>query len=299
MADVYVLGAGAVGLSFAHHLSSKHNVTILSRNRKKTDFYYQEQTTKKPIKASIVNVTELPSSSKKPIKNCFICVKSYQLDDAFKAVQPSLHNEANYFLSHNGIIELPDILCKLTSKQRLFFISTSRGAFKPGLDLVVQTGFGDTYLGACNDEASVHINCVFESLLANTIKPSSIHNNMTLLRWQKLMVNIAINPLTAINQITNGELLKPKYAFEVMNLLNEACRVASEFGIEISLKDALDNAYTVMRQTYKNHSSMAQDVKQQRKTEIEAICGYIVNEANKLNINVPFNKALLEKINQL
>ena len=299
MADVYVLGAGAVGLSFAHHLSSEHDVTILSRNRKTTDFYYQEQTTKKPIKASIINVTELHSSSKRLIKNCFICVKSYQLDDAFKAVQPFLHNDANIFLSHNGIIELTDILCQLTSTQRLFFISTSRGAFKPELNLVVQTGFGDTYLGACNDEASLYINFVFENLLANTIKPSSIHNNMTLLRWQKLMVNIAINPLTAINQITNGELLKPRYAFDVMNLLNEACKVASEFGIKISLKDALDNAYTVMRQTYENHSSMAQDVKQQRKTEIGAICGYIVNEANKLNINVPFNKALLEKINQL
>ena len=113
------------------------------------------------------------------------------------------------------------------------------------------------------------------------------------------MVNIAINPLTALHQVQNGQLLKPNYATQVMNLLNEACFIADKLGIDIPLADALNSAYTVMRQTRSNNSSMAQDLKLGRKTEIEAICGYIVGEAKKLGLDAPYNRTMLEQINRL
>lgn len=297
MANIHILGAGAVGLSFAFHLSGKHQITLLTRKSNKQPFYYQENTLKEKIEAKVIEVSSLIPQTK--IDTCMIFVKSYQLNDAFNTIQPFLSQHASLIISHNGITDLSTISKALTSTQSLFFISTSRGALKPTYNEVKQTGIGDTFFGACNDAAKNKVSDVFDSLISESILPSAIHHNINLLRWQKLMVNIAINPLTALEQIPNGQLLRPQYAIRVMNLLNEACLIANFLGIDITLKQALNSAYKVMRQTRLNNSSMAQDIKQGRQTEIGAICGYIVNEAEKLGVNVPHNKALLKAIKQI
>ncbi|MEQ3512441.1 2-dehydropantoate 2-reductase [Pseudoalteromonas sp. BZB3] len=297
MASIHVLGAGAVGLSFAFHFSQHHQITLVTRHKKNNTFYYQERETVTPITANIVDITSLTSQD--PISICFICVKAYQLVDAFNVIQPLLTPEAKVIISHNGITDLAEITSQLSKNQSLYFMSTSRGALKASSKTVVQTGIGATYLGACNTEAENNIDTFYEAVFAESISASAIHNDITLLRWQKLMVNIAINPLTALHQVQNGQLLKPNYATQVMNLLNEACFIADKLGIDIPLADALNSAYTVMRQTRSNNSSMAQDLKLGRKTEIEAICGYIVGEAKKLGLDAPYNRTMLEQINRL
>lgn len=297
MANVHILGAGAVGLSFGFHLSKYHPVTLLTRNKQNGAFYYQENETVTPIAANIADVTSL--TPKDRISICFICVKAYQLIGAFNAIQPFLAPKAKIIISHNGITDLLEITSQLSTTQSLYFMSTSRGALKASNNTVVQTGIGATYLGACNTEAENNIDAFYEAVFAEGISASAIHNDITLLRWQKLMVNIAINPLTALHQVKNGQLLKPNYATHVMNLLNEACFIASKLGISITLTEALNSAYTVMRQTRFNNSSMAQDIKLGRKTEIEAICGYIVSEAEKLGLNAAYNRAMLESIQRL
>ena len=297
MANIHVLGAGAVGLSFAFHLSQHNRITLVTRNKKNDTFYYQEDETVTPITANIADITSLTSQD--PISICFICVKAYQLIDAFNVIQPYLTPEAKIIISHNGITDLSEITSQLSTTQSLYFMSTSRGALKASSSTVVQPGIGATYLGACNTEAENNINTFYRAVFAESISHSAIHHDITLLRWQKLMVNIAINPLTALHQVQNGQLLKPNYATQVMNLLNEACFIADKLGIDIPLADALNSAYTVMRQTRSNNSSMAQDLKLGRKTEIEAICGYIVGEAKKLGLDAPYNRTMLEQINRL
>jgi 2-dehydropantoate 2-reductase len=294
MANIHILGAGAVGLSFAFHFSQRHQVTLLTRHKQNDAFYYQENETVTAITANIADVTSLTPQD--TISICFICVKAYQLIDAFNAVQPFLTPEAKIVISHNGITDLAEITAQLSAEQSLFFMSTSRGALKASSNTVVQTGIGATYLGACNTEAKSNIDTFYEAIFAESISYSAIHDDITLLRWQKLMVNIAINPLTALHQVQNGQLLKPNYASQVMNLLNEACFIAGKLGISITLAQALNSAYTVMRQTRFNNSSMAQDIKLGRKTEIDAICGYIVSEAEKLGVDAPCNRAMLKRI---
>jgi len=297
MANIHVLGAGAVGLSFAFHLGQRHQIKILTRGKRAEAFYYQENETVTPISANIADITSLTSQD--PISICFICVKAYQLIDAFNVIQPFLTPEAKIVISHNGITDLSEITSQLSTTQSLYFMSTSRGALKASSSTVVQTGIGATYLGACNTEAENNIDTFYEAVFAESISHSAIHHDITLLRWQKLMVNIAINPLTALHQVQNGQLLKPNYATQVMNLLNEACFIADKLGISITLAEALNSAYTVMRQTRCNNSSMAQDIKLGRKTEIDAICGYIVSEAEKLGLDAPYNRAMLEEIARL
>ena len=85
-----------------------------------------------------------------------------------------------------------------------------------------------------------------------------------------------INPLTAVHCVENGALmlepLKHKTAqlvSEVQGLLRagEAVQIAAELP---------DRVATVCQQTARNHSSMRVDMEMGRRTEIEAIVGWLV-----------------------
>ena len=110
--------------------------------------------------------------------------------------------------------------------------------------------------------------------------------------WGKLVINAAINPLSALLRVANGELLNRPSARNMMKALAcEAAQVAQAEGIELPFNDPVAAAEEVARKTAVNHSSMLQDVHRNAPTEIEAICGAIVRIAQKHGIDVPANWA--------
>jgi 2-dehydropantoate 2-reductase len=94
--------------------------------------------------------------------------------------------------------------------------------------------------------------------------------------WGKLVINSAINPLTALFQIPNGKLLENAPARELMGALAmETAQVAAMQGIDLPFGDPVAVAEDVARRTATNFSSMYQDVLRGAPTEIDAICGAV------------------------
>ncbi|BBN82875.1 2-dehydropantoate 2-reductase [Pseudoalteromonas sp. A25] len=297
MARVHIIGAGAIGLTFANALSKKHNITIVSRHKHFSEWRYTQQHTA----AINANTMTLKQAQSEPttIENCFVCVKSYQLLHALTDVLPLLSDTASLFISHNGMSDLTQLTEQLKPRQALYFVSTARGALKLSDNHVKATGIGDTFVGACNRCAKNNLTQAYQGFFETILPPSYIHNDINLLRWQKLVVNIAINPLSALHQVPNGQLRQPRFASTILSLLNEACTIAKCEGIHLPLSQALDSAYQVMARTQHNFSSMAQDVTHNRETEINAICGYIVELGEKHHIATPMNTSMLHTIRAL
>ncbi len=108
--------------------------------------------------------------------------------------------------------------------------------------------------------------------------------------WGKLVINSAINPLTALLKVPNGELLERPSAREMMrNLAEETARVAKAEQVELPFGDPAAAAEDVARKTASNRSSMLQDVLRGAPTEIDAICGAVVNIGRRHNIATPAN----------
>ncbi len=113
------------------------------------------------------------------------------------------------------------------------------------------------------------------------------------LLWGKLVISAAINPLTAILNIPNGELLKRPSACELMGALAlETAAVAVASGIELPYADPVEVVEEVARSTSANYSSMLQDVRRGAPTEIDAICGALVAAAEAVQAPAPLNRAL-------
>jgi 2-dehydropantoate 2-reductase len=111
--------------------------------------------------------------------------------------------------------------------------------------------------------------------------------------WSKLAVNAAINPLTALLEVPNGILLEREETRALMAALAlEAAAVAAAQGIALAFDDPAAAAEAVARRTATNHSSMYQDVLRGAPTEIDAICGAIVREGQKVGVEAPVNEVM-------
>jgi 2-dehydropantoate 2-reductase len=130
-----------------------------------------------------------------------------------------------------------------------------------------------------------------DALKAANFQVDIVHDAQSLI-WGKLVVNAAINPLTAILRVPNGELLELPSARDMLaRLANETAWVAQAEGILLPFPDPVAAAEDVARRTAANHSSMLQDVLRGAPTEIDAICGAVVEAGIKHGIETPVNWA--------
>ncbi len=119
-----------------------------------------------------------------------------------------------------------------------------------------------------------------------------IVNDAHSLIWGKLVINAAINPLTALLRVPNGELLNRPAARAVLRAFAEvASAVALAEEVNLPFDDPIAVVEDVARQTAVNHSSMLQDVRRGAPTEIDAICGAVTRAGKRHHIPTPVNEA--------
>jgi len=110
--------------------------------------------------------------------------------------------------------------------------------------------------------------------------------------WGKLVINAAINPLTALLRIPNGELLSHPHVRRVMaSLASETARVAEAEQVHLPFSNPVHAVEEVARRTSANFSSMFQDIRRGAPTEIDAICGVVTRRGEKHGVPTPYNRA--------
>lgn len=114
--------------------------------------------------------------------------------------------------------------------------------------------------------------------------------------WSKLAINCVINPLTALLQVRNGELLQPQYQPQITQLLREFILVAQASGQQFSLAQLQQLIAKVQQTTAQNFSSMQQDVANRRRTELNAITGFLLQQAAKFQLRIPAHQALYQQL---
>jgi 2-dehydropantoate 2-reductase len=128
---------------------------------------------------------------------------------------------------------------------------------------------------------------------------TSVTENLDRLVWRKLAVNCAINPLSALLGVQNGQLLaRPDSRKTLVDTAREVGTVAGAKGIDLG-EDAGEMAVAVAEITAHNRSSMLQDVERGARTEVDAMNGAVVREAMPLGVPVPLNESLWLRLREL
>jgi 2-dehydropantoate 2-reductase len=176
---------------------------------------------------------------------------------------------------------------------------TTDGVYRTDRHHLVLAGEGRTLLGGEAPEEYAIAQQVAQQWLNCGTAVEAVPD-IRLHRWQKLAVNCAINPLTALYRCRNGELEHHADAISTMRTLcAEVAAVMQAEGIPTSAEALFASASQIARQTAANTSSMLADVMAGRKTEIDFMNGHVENVAMRYGIPVPTNHTLIQAIRAL
>ncbi|MEE3270145.1 MAG: 2-dehydropantoate 2-reductase [Candidatus Thermoplasmatota archaeon] len=111
--------------------------------------------------------------------------------------------------------------------------------------------------------------------------------------WTKLLVNVAINPVCSIAGVRNGALLEvPELWNQAISAMSEAAAVARANGVELSELNLEETLREVATKTADNRCSMLQDIMAGKKTEVDQLCGAVVEMGESVGVPTPRNEML-------
>lgn len=291
----HILGAGSMGCLWAARLADAGRDVHLLLRTPETLQQFQgqsglllregESARQITLQAACVD-DELP-----PIEHLLITTKAQQTLDALRAIESSLAEEACIVLLQNGM-GVAEVLQARYPKARLLLGSSTDGAWRPQRFEVVHAGRGATHIGPFDAAfPDALLQAVLEDFQVDGLDVQ-LDPDMTTRLWTKLAINCAINPLTALLNCRNGQLHDTPEARALLSgVVTEIDSVLKARGIELpqplaSIVDA------VVQGTAANVSSMCQDKRAGRETEIDHINGFLVKQAEALGIAVPLNRQL-------
>jgi 2-dehydropantoate 2-reductase len=294
---IVIMGAGAMGSLFGGHLArSEEEVWLVGNRKEKIDAILSVGLTiEKNEKTQIIRVnatSDVASVGKADLVIFFI--KTYHTEKAVSNALVLQKEDTTFLTLQNGLGN-EDVICKKVNRSNVMLGVTNHGAtlIRPGY--IRHAGWGKTYIGELDGkitDRATHIAQIFSSVGIETKVSPNIHD----LVWNKLLTNVGINALTALTGLKNGQLLDYPETLRLMEaLVSEASEVARKKGIQIE-KNPIDKVKAIAEATRKNRSSMGQDFDYRRRTEIDAINGVVVREAERLGISAPYNQMITDLV---
>lgn len=299
---IAIIGPGAIGLLLAGYLHKGGADILLVDNRPERakrlsdeGFIWSLDEEQVTIKAPAV-IEIQPSHG---IDLAVICVKAYDTEEAARRLAASGYRGAVLTLQNGaGNVET---IAKFLPYAPLLAGVTSEGALLVNERQVRRAGkgitsFGPLESGRPDDEYIDRI----ASVMRKGGMDVEISSDPRSLVWGKVIINAAVNPLTALLDVPNGSLLEIPPARELMaGIVDEAWRVVRAMRCNPPFADPLARVEEVCRLTAENVSSMRADIIKRRRTEIDYINGAIVREGRARGIPCPVNETITQFVRAL
>ena len=285
-----IIGAGAIGCLWAANLKRiGQDVHLVTRQALSTNTLHYQDLQQQQLEFKISHSKTLLNSND-PV---LVCVKATQVKQAIQEQLQMIGAQQVIVLMHNGM-GCAEQVQKLLPDNPIICATTANASLQHGPLDIQQTGLGSTYLGAFNQSAKQYKYLVktLNSALTDTHWADDIKQKL----WLKLLINSAINPLTALFQIKNGGLQDSFFEKKIISIAKESLQVAKAEQIYFTEEELLEKINQVIVATAENYSSMNRDLFFQRNTENEYINGYLLKKAQQHKIVTPFIESLYRKI---
>lgn len=291
--NIAIIGAGAMGCLLASYLSTNNHVTLIDNWQAQIDHIRTNGLRRERdgvIHTSYpIATTHAEDAADSDI--VIVMVKYHQTAWAASQAAQALASDGVCVTLQNGIGGA-EILSEVLGAPRVTQGVTSLGATLADIGYVKHAGMGASIFAHHSDTPVI-------SLLVDAFNQSGLpaqqHPNLDSMIWGKLIVNAGINALTAILRVRNGELaIHPGARTLVTRVVNEAVTVATALNITLPYDDPVAHVLKVAQATAANRSSTLQDVMRSSPSEIPTINGAVVDAAQKIGIDTPYNRMLTQ-----
>ncbi len=288
----HVLGVGAIGGLFACRLQSGGaDVRLLARED-------GQPTRELILRSNEEQRFQFPQQSlamgQQPIEHLLVCTKAWAVESAIEVIAPRLSATSVVVLLCNGM-GLAESVAPLIGEAQLVLGSTTSGCRRSGENELIVSGEGGTQLGALDHSAKPpHWLPCWQQGVPNLHWETDIHSVLL----AKVAINAVINPLTAIHQVCNGDLLRSPLWGKTQTLITEVQRLLRSANA-VDIAAALpERVRAVCESTSANHSSMRVDLAKGARTEIDAIVGWLLRDLTPNPPATPLLTELFEAVQQ-
>jgi 2-dehydropantoate 2-reductase len=227
-----------------------------------------------------------------PCDLTIMAVKAYQTEAAARAL-PALMSQGGMALTlQNGLGNL-EVMARIAGPGRLLAGVGLLGVTRQDEGRIIYAGRGAIYIGvpAGSQVTGAEVAAVVD-LFRQAGLECQAREDIEAVLWEKLVINVGINPLTALLRVPNGALLELPPAWEVaVAAAGEAQAVARAAGLTLS-GDPAARLAQVCTATAANRSSMLQDILAGKQTEIEALNAQVAARGRALGVPTPVNDLL-------
>lgn len=213
-----------------------------------------------------------------------VCVKTFDNEGVGQKIAPYLGTTTQVLSLQNGV-ETAEHLSRYVEKTVISaIVYTATQLVAPGHvvhhgghDIVLDHGLRDS------DIAALFLRSGFLVQFSENLRKAL---------WEKLTVNCACNALSAVLRKPYGQFLATDVMIPVVRSLVEECRaVAGQVGIDIP-ETILDRILNLSHTMPTQYSSMAHDIMNGKKTEVDALNGFVMRTGEAVGISTPANRLL-------
>jgi 2-dehydropantoate 2-reductase len=264
-----------------------------------------------PVKALHIHEA---STLAEPFATAFVAVKAYDTEWATALAVRHLRAEDGVVVAvQNGMPDARVAAVAGAGRALGCVVTIGAGLYEPGHAIRTDRGAVGFKIGELDGRDTPRARALVAVLEA--VAPARLTTNLLGERWSKLAVNCMANALAGLSGLGSNEVRTLEGPRRLaMQLAAEVIRVGRAAGHEVEplfgvpaarIVDAAEGrgAAEVERQLGESVRGLAggrpsplQDVMRKRRTEIDALNGYVVREGRRLGVPTPFNEAVVREV---
>jgi len=297
---IAVLGAGAMGTLFGGYLSRCNDVWLVDVDAQRVRAINENGVTitEKDGEKVFMPKAVTDTSGLDEMDLIIVFVKAMFTIEALSKNRHLIGKETYILTLQNGaghetkLLQFADLDHVLIGTTQHNSSIISKGHIHHG-------GSGKTTIGILggNSAKVQHIADTFNSCSIETMVSDDVKKQI----WTKLFLNTAASSLTAILQVPLGFILDDPHACSMMErLAREAVTVANAEGFaQFDAEEVIRDIKNVLANAKDGYTSIYSDLKKGLRTEVDTISGFVVGEAKRLDVAVPYHEFVVSLIHAL
>lgn len=297
---IAVIGAGAMGSIYGSLLSVGNDLILIDKNKELVDTINENglsiETDGTVNKYSVRAITD--SENEEEVDLVILFVKALYSRAALSE-NLGIIGENTYVLSLQNGGGHHDIISEFVDEGRIISGTTEDNGSMVKPAYVRKGGNGVCNIGMMSNDSQDALEKI-KNIFDKAGFECRIHENINGLIWDKLFTNISLSVVTAILQVKMGYITENNYAWNMCEMLvDEAYDVSEAMGLRFDKDKIYAKVRKASEKSPNGITSIANDIKYGRRTEVETISGYVLRMAEKYNVDVPMNKFVVSVIHAM
>lgn len=276
-----IFGSGAVGISLACPLYdlNEHEIYLCAKG-------YHLDNLKNGVTLNGKHY-DIPLTSDKIMDYLIVAVKNYDLESSLDDIKSFVDKNTVILPLLNGI-EAHDVLKKNFLLNRVLYgmirIEANITSKEVNSSKVGLISFGERFNPTIPDYLIPLKDAFDKAGFPNEVNPDMLRSV-----WLKWMLNVGINQVSALTNSTYIDMHHPNLQELLYNLYLEIVALAAIEGVNIKREDADFFRKESLTWTSNRYTSMACDIQNKRRNELEYFSGTALRLAKKRNMALPYN----------